>query len=219
MAIVIIALLIALSMITVSQLISAGITPFMAKLFQDDLNHACNEFNINTTNRISAFVAQAMIESANFIHLEENLYYTSTKRLIEIFPSRIKNLDQANKLIKNPEALANTVYSDKLGNGNFASGDGWKFRGRGIFQLTGKDNYAAASTGCRLGTDCFVNNPEYLIMPYYACLSAAWFWSANGLNELADEYRITDITKKINSGLLALAKRKNLTYDNREIFV
>lgn len=205
-------------MITTSQLISARIHPTQAKLFESSLNLAFENFEINTTNRISAFLAQAMVESAKFTQLEENLYYTTPERLLKIFPSKIKDLAQAVKLIKNPEGLANTVYSNRLGNGDFASGDGWKFRGRGIFQLTGKENYQKASIGCKLGVDYFVIKPEYLVSVYYACLSAAWFWASHGLNELADSNDIIRITGKINPAFLELNKRKILTEENRKIF-
>jgi putative chitinase len=111
----------------------------------------------------------------------------------------------ANQYANNPEKLANYVYAGRLGNGNEESGDGWRYHGRGVIQLTGKDNYANCGSG--LGVD-LISNPSMLIDPKYAVLSAGWFWNKKGLNALADAGDLDTMTKRINGGLIGLNDRK-----------
>ena len=165
-----------------------------------------SKFKLDTALRLSHFLAQAGHESGGFKITNENLNY-SAKGLQGIFkkyfPSEAVALDYAKK----PQKIANRVYSGRMGNGNEASGDGYKFRGRGYIQLTGRDNYTAF--GKAIGVD-IAENPD-LVATQYALASAAWFWSKNNLNKIADtgatDEAVTMITKRVNGGTIGLADR------------
>jgi putative chitinase len=172
------------TLITAASLIASGVGPTQAKLFEDPLAEACRRFGIDGPKRTAAFLAQALHESENLTRMEENLFYSTPERIRQVFPSRVKTLDDAKTLTRNPQALANRVYAGRLGNGDEQSGEGWKYRGRGIFQLTGKTNYDMASR--ELGID-YGNNPDLVAMPVHACLTAANFWVSRGCNEFSDE--------------------------------
>ena len=159
------------------------------------------KYSISTTQRQASFIGQCQHESNNFRTLEENLHY-SADGLMRTWPSRFPSTDVAEQYANNPEKIANKVYSGRLG--NTEEGDGWAFHGRGIIQLTGKDLYTAC--GAALGVD-FIGNPELLVQPKYAALSAGWFWNKKGLNDLADKKDYPEMTKRINGGLLGLADR------------
>jgi len=159
------------------------------------------KYNISTTQRQAAFIGQCQHESNNFRTLEENLHY-SADGLMRTWPSRFPSADVAEQFANNPEKIANKVYSGRLG--NTEEGDGWAFHGRGIIQLTGRDLYTAC--GAALGVD-FIGNPELLVQPKYAALSAGWFWGKRGLNSLADSNNIEEMTKRINGGVLGLEDR------------
>jgi len=160
-------------------------------------------YNINTTQRQASFIGQCQHESNNFRTLEENLHY-SADGLMRTWPSRFPSRDVAEQYAQNPEKIANKVYAGRMGNGTEESGDGWKYHGRGVIQLTGKDNYV--NFGTAVGMDV-ANNPDYLVDPHYAALSAGWFWNRKGLNELADVQDYTQMTKRINGGTLGLDDR------------
>lgn len=194
--------------ITAAQLIAAGVQPTQAKAFADPLSAACALFDISTPVRIAGFVSQCVHESAGFTRLEENLFYTTPERIRAMWPSRVTSLAEAATLCRNPRALANRVYANRLGNGTPDTWDGWRFRGRGLFQLTGRNNYKDA--GEALGRP-FLTNPDLVAEPSDACLTAAWFWNRNKLNDLADASNVTAITRLINGPALAgLNERKNL---------
>jgi len=170
--------------------------------FVPDLNDAMQVYEINTPARVAAFIAQVGFESAQFTHLVEMLGY-STERLAALWPNRFCGPDGkpnalAQQLGGHSEAIANSVYANRLGNGPPESGDGWRFRGRGLIQLTGRSNYHQA--GADLNVD-LETSPELLEQPRYACLTAAWFWSKHGLNALADAGDFKAITLRINGGL------------------
>ncbi|NVN89270.1 MAG: glycoside hydrolase family 19 protein [Desulfuromonadales bacterium] len=174
------------------------------------LNSAMTHFDITGSQRMAAFLAQVAHESGQLSKLSENLNY-SAKRLTQVWPNRFPTLEKALPYEKNPEKLANRVYADRLGNGNENSGDGWRFRGRGLIQLTGRGNYRAAGQGTGLPLE---QQPELLSQPDAAALSAAWFWKSHGLNELADNQSNEDdnedfrtITKRINGGTVGLQER------------
>jgi putative chitinase len=168
------------------------------------LNDTFAKYEINTPKRQAAFIGQCAHESNNFQVLQENLNY-SAARLMAVWPSRFPNINVANQYANNPEKLANYVYAGRLGNGNEESNDGWRYHGRGLIQLTGKDNYANCGSG--LGMD-LLSNPNMLIDPEYAALSAGWFWNKKGLNTLADNQEYETMTKRINGGLIGLEDRK-----------
>jgi len=183
------------------------------------LNDAFSEWEINTPQRMAAFLAQVAHESRNLQSLEENLRY-SAKRLREVWPKRFPSDAIAEACAGNPEKLANRVYAGRLGNGDEASGDGWKYRGRGLIQLTGRSNYAACKAA--LGEDV-LRYPDRLLDPATAARSAAWFWSSRGLNQLADhepgdddEQDFTRITTIINGGKVGLSARLDLWERARE---
>jgi putative chitinase len=180
----------------------------------EPLKETFEKFEIDTIEKQASFIGQCAHESAHFKVLQENLNY-SAQGLANTWPSRfsidaksnakVPN-EKANTIARKPEAIANSVYANRMGNGDEQSGEGYKYRGRGLIQLTGKDNYTAC--GLSLGID-IVQNPDLLLEPKYACLSAGWYWHKNGLNALAGN--IEAITKKINGGLIGLEDRRLLT--------
>ena len=183
-----------------------------AALF-DALSAVLPRYEINTVDRVAAFLAQCGHESADFTVLRENLNY-SAKGLHATWPTRFISEDAAVPYNRNPEAIANKVYSSRLGNGDEASGDGWLYRGRGAIQLTGKANYQtfADSLGSTLEeTVAYTETLEGAVE------SAAFFWNRNNLNTLADERNITAMTKKINGGTLGLEERKAHMIHNLEV--
>lgn len=183
-------------MIGLSKLIAAGVPPTQARLFQEPLARACERFSINTPARLGGFVAQCRVESADFTRLEENLRYTKPERLLQVFPARITGLADAAQLIaKGPQAIASRVYARKLGNGDEASGDGWRYRGRGLKQLTGRSNYSDAAVA--LGRP-YIEQPELVATLEDACLTAAWFWHTVKGNALADSAQWAAITRAVN---------------------
>jgi len=182
------------------QLTALGIDP----KWLDPLNQTFAKYDINTPLRQAAFIGQCQHESNNFKVLEENLHY-SASALMRIWPSRFTSDLVAQAYANNPEKIANKVYAGRMGNGDEESGDGWKYHGRGLIQLTGKENYERC--GEALGV-VFISEPQLLAMPNYACLSAGWFWGKKGLNALADSKDYDTMTKRINGGLLGLDDRK-----------
>jgi putative chitinase len=164
------------------------------------------KFGINTPLRLAHFLAQCGHESGGFRLTQENLNY-SAKGLNGIFKKYFPTEASASPYNRNPQKIANKVYSNRMGNGTEASGDGYKFRGRGYIQLTGKDNYTAF--GKSIGVDMTVN-PD-LVASQYALLSAAWFFTKNGLHKMADggatDQVVTSITKRVNGGTIGLTDR------------
>lgn len=186
-------------MITIAAIIAAGVQPTQARAFVVALGKACDRFDIATRPRLAGFLAQAAHESAGLTRLEENLNYTTPERIRQVFPSKVPSLADAQRLVRNPKGLANRVYAQRLGNGDESSGDGWLYRGRGLFQLTGRANYMAA--GDALGID-LKREPDRVAEPEFAALTAAWFWSTTGCNQLMDRQDIDGTTRKINGPAL-----------------
>ena len=182
---------------TEDQLVEMHIDPS----WLDPLTSAFERFEINTPERQAAFIGQCAHESANFKTLQENLNY-SAKGLNATWPSRFPSEDAAQPFHRQPEKIANKVYSGRMGNTD--EGDGWKYRGRGLIQLTGKDNYRLASDA--LGVD-FIADPDLVLTKEYAALTAAWYWNKRSLNKEADAKDFTGMTKKINGGIIGLADR------------
>lgn len=177
----------------------------VAGVFVPALNAAMAKYQINTPSRVAAFIAQVAHESANLTRLVENLNY-SAQGLAATWPRRFAvdanaTPPQPNSLAlsiaRSPQAIANNVYANRMGNGAPESGDGWKYRGQGLLQITGKDNYRAAGAALELD---LLAHPELLQQPDTAALSAAQFWSVNGLNALADAGNFSDIGSVINTG-------------------
>jgi putative chitinase len=164
------------------------------------------KFGINTPLRLAHFLAQCGHESGGFRVTQENLNY-SAKGLNGIFRKYFPTEAAANAYARQPQKIANKVYGNRMGNGPESSGEGYKFRGRGYIQLTGKENYTAF--GKAVGVD-IPSNPD-LVASTYALLSAAWFFTKNGLHRIADEGAsdlvVTKITKRVNGGTIGLPDR------------
>ena len=175
----------------------------VAGIFVPVLNTAMNRYQIVGAKRIAAFVAQVGHESGHLTRLVENLNYTADA-LRMTWPSRF-DAGLASATARKPEQIANIAYGKRMG--NTAPGDGWKYRGRGLIQITGQNNYRVC--GEALGLD-LIAQPELLEKPQHACMSAAWFWAANGLNSLADAGKFGAIIQRINGGQNGAADRQAL---------
>lgn len=175
------------------------------ELFHSSIVSAMEEFEINTPLRMAAFLAQIAHESGNLRFIRENLNY-SAEGLLRTWPRHFPTREIANRYARNPEAIANRAYANRMGNGPESSGDGWRYRGRGLIQLTGKNNYIACGEGIDYD---LVTDPSYLETPEGAARSAGWFWQTNQLNSLADIGNIRAITQRINGGFNGLDDRIN----------
>jgi len=162
------------------------------------------KYGLNTPLRIAHFMAQIEHESG-LKPISENFNY-SADRLIKIFPKYF-NKEQSLAYARQQSRIANRVYANRMGNGNEASCEGFKFRGRGFLQITGKENYFRLANDTDI--DC-LKNPDLLLEESNAMISAIWFWNLKGLNALADKNDIIGITKKINGGLNGIEHRKEL---------
>lgn len=171
--------------------------------FVDALNAAMDKFEINNLQRIAMFLAQVGHESGGLNFVKENLNY-SAESLMKVFPKYFRDVDP-NDYARQPEKIANRVYANRMGNGDEDSGDGFKFRGRGLIQLTGHDNYAKFANDMGMDIDAAV---EYLETHEGAAMSAAWFWNSRNLNDVADAGDILKSTKLINGGTIGLEDRK-----------
>lgn len=170
------------------------------------LNTYMPKFGIDKKEEIAMFIAQCCHESAGFSTYQENLNY-SADGLMKTWPKRFPTRAIATTYMRKPEKIANKVYADRMCNGNEASGDGWRYRGRGIKQLTGKYNYQIfeKDTGIKV-----VANPDILLQPTEAVISACWFWQKNKLDPHAMAKDVLKVTKIINGGTLGLKERKAL---------
>lgn len=162
------------------------------------------KYDIDTVDRVAAFLAQCGHESLDFTVLRENLNY-SAKGLRATFKRYFKDDATALKYERKPEMIANRVYANRMGNGDEASGDGWKYRGRGAIQLTGKENYSNFAKSIEKPIEETI---QYLETLEGALESACWFWKRNGLNEIADKKDIVLMTKRINGGTIGLEDRR-----------
>ena len=169
----------------------------------DPLNETFERFGILTPRQQAAFIGQCGHECGNFRVLEENLNYRA-ETLVRLWPKRFPTLEFANQYAKNPKKIANYVYANRMGNRDEASGDGYRFRGRGCIQLTGSANYYHA--GKALGVD-FIMEPDLVATPQYAALTAGFFWNTQKLNAIAETGNNLALTKKINGGTIGLDDR------------
>lgn len=167
------------------------------------LNDTFSQFGILTPNQQAAFIGQCSHECGHFRILEENLNYRAAT-LMKLWPKRFPTLEIANAYAGNPKKIANMVYANRMGNRDESSGDGYRFRGRGCIQLTGHANYFHA--GKALGVD-FVMEPDLVATPKYAAMTAGWYWSTHGCNEIAEAQDWVKLTKKINGGTIGLEDR------------
>ena len=191
-------------MITKSLLVdSKTCSEDMADKWIDALNQVCEKYEINTALRIAGFLSQCGHESGGFRYTVENFNY-SAARLLMVFPHYF-NADSAKNYEYKPEKIANRVYANRMGNEDEASGDGWKYRGRGLIQLTGKDSYAAFSMAADNNS---LVEPDLLEQPELAAMSAGWYWSTRKINNLADAQDVLGMTKRINGGTNGLDDRQ-----------
>jgi putative chitinase len=164
-----------------------------------------DEYQINTPKRVAAFLAQCGHESGGFVFITENLNY-SASGLMRVFPKYFPTLELAKQYERNPKKIASRVYASRMGNGDEASAEGFKFRGRGILQLTGKDNYFWFGASLDLTPE---QASEYLETFEGAAQSACWFWETNKLNRFVDGNDFKGLTRAINGGYIGLADREH----------
>jgi len=192
---------------TPAHLLALGVRRDLAEQWSQPIANACARSGINTRQRLAAFLAQTLHESSHLTRTVENLSYTSAARIRKVWPSRFPDIQSAQAYIRQPERLANYVYGRRMG--NRAPNDGWKYRGRGLLQITGRSNYAAAAAALHLP---LLERPKLLEEPPAAALSAAWWWQSHGLslNALADDGAIDRISHAVNGGDVGLDERRAL---------
>ena len=200
--------------ITTEQLKSCiGNNPYLEQ-WTSALNQLLPDYGIDTPQRVAAFIAQCAHESGNFVFLKENLNYRAAS-LRKVFPKYFPTDELAADYANQPERIANRIYANRMGNGDEASGDGFRYCGRGLIQLTGRNNYQAFA-------DSIETTPEeashYLETFEGAVQGACWFWESNNLNQWADADDILTLTKRINGGTIGLEDRKKHYEHARHIF-
>jgi putative chitinase len=178
----------------------------------DPLNATFAKFGMVDIDQQAAFIGQCTEECGHFTKLEENLNY-SAKTLDRLFGHKFKP-GEIELYAGNAQKIANRIYGGRMGNRDESSGDGWKYRGRGCIQLTGHDNYW--HFGQSVGQD-FVSNPDPVGQPYYAAMSAGWFWKTHGCNEIADREDWIALTKRVNGGDFGLKDR--IAFTNKALQV
>ena len=205
-------------LITLDQLfeINGKLNKKECEYYINALNKVLPEYEINTKIRVCYFLSQVIHESGHLKYNVENLNY-SAKALRSVFGKYFKTDAIANQYARQPEKIANRVYANRMGNGDEKSGEGWKYRGRGLLQLTGRYNYSECSKFLKLDLvkdpDLICNNPEINIR------AACWFWIKNGLNAVADKDDCVTCTKKINGGTNGLTDRQQILKKAKEILV
>lgn len=185
----------------------------LVKAIVDSLDVLANKYEINSDLRLAHFLGQCSHESGGFRETEENLNYRA-QGLVATFHKYFPDEDAAEPYAHNPEKIANKVYANRMGNGDEDSGDGFKFHGRGLIQLTGKNNYKYMSEDFGVSLDEVV---EFLSTPAGAVESAAWFWKNTKINPLADEDNCEAVTKKVNGGTIGLSEREENTNKFKQI--
>jgi putative chitinase len=183
----------------------AGLAGKVPQAVIDQIPEAAAKFGITTNLRLAHFLAQCALESMNFTAVVENLNY-SAQRLLQVFPKYFKNVD-VNAYARNPQKIGSRVYANRMGNGDEASGDGFKYRGRGYIQLTGKNNYQSFTN--HIGEDCVTNAD--LVATKYPLASAGFFFNSNNIWAICDQGSsdavVTSVTKRVNGGTHGLAER------------
>lgn len=202
--------------ITIEQIkkIAPGAPDKAAGEFVDTFNKWGEKFGIATPLRAAHFISQCVHECAELKAFEENLNY-SEKGLLKVFPKYF-NAATAKQYARKPEKIANRVYANRMGNGNEASGDGWKYKGRGAIGLTGRSNYLAYSTSGFCVGDLMAH-PEWLAKSPGCYKSAMWFWWKNGLNAIADTGDVNAVTRRVNGGYNGIDSRKKYLARAKEI--
>ena len=180
-----------------------GNNPYLEH-WAEALNKILPDYDITTPQRVAAFIAQSAHESGGFTALHENLNYRAVT-LRKVFPKYFPTDEMAAQYAQQPERIANRVYGGRMGNGDEASGDGFRYCGRGLIQLTGKSNYQAFADSVQMPVE---EVPAFLATFEGAIQSACWFWESNNLNQYADSGDILTMTKRINGGTIGLADRQ-----------
>lgn len=176
--------------------------PYISQ-WHNALSQLLPDYEINTPQRIAAFLAQCGHESGGFVFLRENLNYRA-ESLMRVWPRHFPTLEIAKQYERQPEKIANRAYANRMGNGDEASGDGWRFAGKGLIQLTGKTNYTWFAASLEISVE---EAAEYLLTFEGAAQSACWFWETNNLNRFADVGDIKGMTRVINGGFIGLEDR------------
>jgi putative chitinase len=173
---------------------------------------------ITTPNRIAMFIGQVAEESGDFRLMSEDFWYSTAERIREVWPTHFANQEDAAPFVGRPRALANRVYANRMGNGDEESGDGWRFRGRGLIQITGRAMYAAFAK-----VEPRASDPDWLTTAPGAAASACWFWTLPhpglpSLNSLADAWDVPRVTQRVNGGTDGLAAREASCQSARSAF-
>lgn len=204
-------------MITVEQILS--LAPRAREVYRQAFARAAEALEpygvLETGLRTAHFVAQVLHETGGLTLLTESLTYTTPERISAVWPRRFPTPESALAYVRNPVALANCVYADRMGNGSPESGDGWAYRGRGLIQLTGRESYARF--GAHLGID-LVEYPDLATDPRYSLRIAGAEWDAGGCNAKADRDDVSGITRAINGGLIGLSERREWLARTKQIW-
>lgn len=175
-----------------------------AVLYFEPLNDSMDEFDIDNPDRQAAFLATIAVESRELTRTSENLNYTSAQRIADVFRSRFPSAAAAGPYVGKPEALANVVYANRMGNGPVESGDGWRYRGAGLIQTTGKLNHQACANHFQMPLE---QVSQWMRTPIGAARSAGFYWWRHALNVLADQQQFTVLTRKVNPALEGMTQR------------
>lgn len=176
--------------------------PYVTHWF-DALNKILPDYDITTNQRCAAFIGQTYVESAGYTALHENLNYRA-ESLMKVWPRYFPDINIARQYANKPEQIANRAYANRMGNGDESSGDGWRFCGKGLIQITGRDNYQSFADSLQMALD---DVPAYLQTFEGSVQSACWFWESNNLNQYSDAWDIETLSKKINGGDLGHDQR------------
>jgi putative chitinase len=194
------------TILTKNQLKQMVKNPYIDQWYEA-LEQLLDDYEINTPLRVAHFIAQCAHESGNFVFVKENLNYKAAS-LQAVFKKYFPTAELAAQYANRPERIANRVYANRMGNGDEASGDGWRYCGRGLIQLTGKDNYTFFAGSLEISTE---EASEYLQTFEGAAQSACWYWEQNNLNRFADANDVRGLTRAINGGYIGLEDRQKHT--------
>jgi putative chitinase len=195
-----------MSILTLDQLKQMVKNPYIEH-WHEVLEQLLPDYDINTPLRVAHFIAQCAHESGNFVFIKENLNY-GAPGLMKTFKRYFPTQELAQQYAKKPEMIANRVYANRMGNGDEASGDGWRYCGRGLIQLTGRDNYTFFAGSLGISVE---EASEYLATFEGAAQSACWYWEQNNLNRFADANDVRGLTRAINGGYIGLEDRQKHT--------
>jgi len=190
------------------QSLCPGTRVIVLSQYVSPLNDVMDYYEIQSPLRAAGFLAQVIHESGGFMLIKENLNY-GTDGLLNFFKKYFTTREHAEQYARKPEMIANYVYANRMGNGDESSGDGYRFRGRGLIQITGRTNYTALAQALDMNIDDCVS---YMETPEGACSSAGWFWDTNQLNKYCDTRDFITLTKRINGGTNGLDVRTQLYY-------